>query len=141
MPSGPSPRTAGQGTMTKSEEIRAEAKKAEEAAPVILNGLRTQKDPAQLSQEVARQFDLEGRTAYRWVTFTKERFDGSQKRIAGIGIAILCLGFALIAAGVVLRILESEVLARPLLAGVATGMPVATAGLLLGIGSRRLARA
>lgn len=126
--------------MGKAEEMREEQRKAEQADPVIVAGLREDTDRLVLAREIADEFELDERTAYRWVTITEERFDRSRRRIAGIGIALLVVGFVLAGAGVILRILESGVLERPIMLGLVIGLPVAAAGLALGLASRKLAR-
>lgn len=126
--------------MGKAEEIRAEQEKAERAVPIIVEHLKRRSDSREVAARITEEFDLEPRKAYEWVVITEEKFDRSQKRVAGIGIAILCFGFALIVAGTLLWILDSPVFARPLILGIGAGVPIAAAGLVLGVTSRRLAR-
>ena len=126
--------------MSKADEIRSDNEKSARAVPMIVSQLRRATDSRELSQLIAAEFGLELGKAYTWVVVTEQQFDKSRRRIAGIGIAVLVVGFSFVAAGVIGAILETELVARPALFGLVVGVPVAAIGLLLGVFSRRIAR-
>ena len=126
--------------MSRAEEIRAEQEKASAANPIIIEGLRKKQEPVEIAHEISRQFDLDDRTAYRWVVLTEETFDRSRRRIATGGLVLLWVGFLWTIAGILLRVLDVPLVAAPLLLGLVVGIPLAAIGLTVAVASRRLAR-
>jgi hypothetical protein len=124
----------------KAEEIREDQRKANEARAQIVGGLRERRDVREITTEVAAAFGVDETKAYRWVMYAEQEYERSRRRVAATGLSLLWVGVLLAAAGVLLHVFEVGPLGRPLLPGLAAGLPLSLAGLLVALLARRIAR-
>lgn len=92
--------------MSESVEARERelAEKASRALPFILEQLEAKKEPVDISGFVATKYDVDNKTAYRWVQITEERFLKRAKRLSIIGLLLLWPGMLAVLAAVVLAV-------------------------------------
>ncbi|MFP4378568.1 MAG: hypothetical protein ACLFP4_16110 [Spirochaetales bacterium] len=118
--------------MTKSEEIRLEQEKANEARPFIVAELRSNRALLEIASTVAQQWSIDERKAYRWVHYVSEEFAQRKRRWVTIGLIIVWVGVLIALGGVALTIFaDLETLARPWLFGVLLGLPLTFIGAII----------
>lgn len=118
--------------MKKSEEIRRDQELAEQARPVILEGLRNREENLSIAGRVADELEVEHTKAYRWVAYIAEEYEAARKRVSLVGLALLWIGVLALVAGAALSLLGmvSGSLAYWLL-GLIVGVPIAGAGAIV----------
>ncbi len=94
--------------MSESVEARERelAEKASRALPFILEQLESKKEPVEISGFVATKYEVDDKTAYRWVQITEERFLTRSKRLSVIGLLLLWPGMLAVLAAVVLVVAD-----------------------------------
>lgn len=122
-------------------ELRRDQELAARARPLILEQLRSGREPLQVSSQVAGRFGVDETKAYRWVAYISEDFERRRRRIAVVGLTLLWLGVLAAVAGAVVWLFGVRAPGIPYwVLGVVIGLPVAGAGLIVSLASRRLVR-
>jgi hypothetical protein len=127
--------------MTKSEEMREEQRKANEARPFIVAELRSDRELLDVASTVSERWTIDERKAYRWVHYVSEEFATRKKRWVVLGLISVWLGVLVALAGTALSLFATiMVVAEPWVLGLAVGAPLIVIGATLIARSAQLVR-